>query len=115
MEPLAELGGPPYYIAEGSLSALTNWTWAHASRSAGFVTRIVRGTKMRTTQSLFDEFGAAMQFPYYFGENWNAFDECISDLSWVSAKGYMIAVSSANEVLVESDPSEFRCFYTRFE
>jgi hypothetical protein len=29
------------------------------------------------------EFAASFQFPYYFGENWPAFDECINDLSWL--------------------------------
>ena len=43
----------------------------------GTSARILRGWKMRTVTKMFDEFGAAMQFPYYFGENWPAFDECL--------------------------------------
>jgi hypothetical protein len=34
--------------------------------------------------------GAGMSFPAYYGQNWDAFEECITDLSWVPAKGYVL-------------------------
>ena len=34
---------------------------------------------------------AALRFPRYFGRNWDAFEECITDLEWAPAKkGYVI-------------------------
>lgn len=56
---------------------------------------------MRTAMALFDEFGAAMQFPDYFGENWPALDECLSDLSWMPGKAYAVVVTRAEQVLRE--------------
>lgn len=32
----------------------------------------------------------AMGFPAYFGHNWDALDECITDLSWVPGRGYVV-------------------------
>ena len=32
----------------------------------------------------------AMQFPSYFGHNWDAFEECINDLAWAPAHGYAL-------------------------
>ncbi|HNP86504.1 MAG TPA: barstar family protein [Kouleothrix sp.] len=32
----------------------------------------------------------AIQFPGYFGANWDAFEECLNDLSWVPALGYVL-------------------------
>lgn len=32
----------------------------------------------------------AMEFPAYFGHNWDAFEECIRDLSWLPARGYLL-------------------------
>ncbi|GIV76762.1 MAG: hypothetical protein KatS3mg050_1156 [Litorilinea sp.] len=32
----------------------------------------------------------AMAFPGYFGWNWDAFEECLTDLAWVPAAGYLI-------------------------
>src|SRR5438128_11682083 len=56
------------------------------------VCRVIRGRKARTRQGLFDEFAAALQFPCYFGENWDAFDECITDLAWLPAEAYVFLI-----------------------
>ena len=56
------------------------------------VSRLLRGHKARTTAALFDEFAAALQFPCYFGENWDAFDECITDLAWLPAEAYVFLI-----------------------
>lgn len=41
------------------------------------------------------------RFPDYFGQNWNAVDECINDLTWLPAEGYCCLVldreTSGNE------------------
>jgi Barstar (barnase inhibitor) len=67
--------------------------------------RMVRGKKMRTTPALYDEFAAALQFPYYFGENGGAFDECVTDLEWLPADAYTILVSNGVHML-EAEPTE---------
>ena len=42
-----------------------------------------RGTRCCTEKDFFHEASASFQFPYYFGENWPALDECITDLEWI--------------------------------
>ena len=32
----------------------------------------------------------AFAFPPYFGRNWDAFADCLTDLSWLSASGYAV-------------------------
>lgn len=69
---------------------------------AALTVRAVRGRKARTHQALFDEFSAALQFPYYFGENWSAFHECLADMDWLPLRtGVVVLVYEAAQVLVE--------------
>jgi Barstar (barnase inhibitor) len=56
-----------------------------------------------TKQDLFDFFKGALQFPDYFGNNWDAFDECISDLSWLNAESFLIA---HRDIPLASSPAE---------
>ena len=62
-------------------------------KKENYCSKMIRGKKCNTKEKLFDEFAAAFQFPDYFGENWDAFNECINDLDWISAKGYFIFIS----------------------
>ena len=32
----------------------------------------------------------AMHLPPYFGHNWDAFEECITDMAWLPAPGYVL-------------------------
>jgi Barstar (barnase inhibitor) len=75
-----------------------------------YAVRLVRGRKMRSLSDLFDEFAACFQFPCYFGENWSAFDECLADLEWLPAVGYVLLVLNAPDVLREEPPDEFATF-----
>ncbi len=75
-----------------------------------YAVRLVRGRKMRTVSGLFDEFAASFQFPCYFGENWSAFDECLADLEWLPAVGYVLVVVNAPDVLCEEPTRELATF-----
>ena len=51
--------------------------------TAGWIMRIVDGGAMVDRASMFDEFAAACDFPDWFGRNWDAFVDCLRDLSWL--------------------------------
>jgi RNAse (barnase) inhibitor barstar len=109
MNPFTDTTGPWLHLVELDMSAVTDRAILFAQQEAGRCVRIVRGKKMLSESRLFDEFAAAYQFPYYFGENWDALDECINDLSWMPATSYLTVVSDADLVLSEA-PSQFRTF-----
>lgn len=73
--------------------------------NAGLVVRVVRGRKMESWSRLLDEFSAAWQFPRTFGENLDAFSDCITDLGWLDPQaGYVIVITEPECVLThESD------------
>ena len=65
---------------------------------------------MRNIQGLFDKCAAALQFPYYFGENWDAFEECIADLDWLPARGLVLLIRDAADLLLDENASQFETF-----
>jgi RNAse (barnase) inhibitor barstar len=50
---------------------------------AGWGMRIVDGAAMVDRAALFDVFAVACDFPDWFGRNWDAFADCLRDLSWL--------------------------------
>lgn len=63
-----------------------------AARAHGFrVARVARGGK----PALMRSFAAALEFPDWFGGNWDALEDCLTDLSWVPAAGYLVLIEGA--------------------
>ena len=102
------LAEAPYlHVIGGSISEITDFGWSLAKQgSPRVVVRFLRGKKMARLSSLFDEFAAALQFPDYFGENWNAFDECITDLEWMPGDVYVLIITDAQNVLAEESDDQ---------
>lgn len=48
------------------------------------------GRRARDKSGFLAAAAAAMEFPAYFGHNWDAFEECVNDLSWAPAAGYVL-------------------------
>jgi hypothetical protein len=113
IERLLRVEGPWLHVFLATESDLCDALWQlqrpGSAATLRLVPRIIRGHKARTTQALFDEFAAALQFPYYFGENWAAFDECLADLEWLPADAYLIAISNAADLL-EDEPESANAF-----
>jgi RNAse (barnase) inhibitor barstar len=76
---------------------------------AGFELKIIKGRRCKTPTSLFEEFAKALEFPDYFGHNWDAMEECLADLEWLPAKGYVLLISNAGDVLPDNE-EEYETF-----
>jgi RNAse (barnase) inhibitor barstar len=74
-----------------------------ARSGAATAVRVIRGWKCGTVERLHDEVGAALQFPAYYGENWDAMDECLRDLSWSPAGALLLVLLDVQSVLPDSD------------
>lgn len=73
----------------------------------GFTSRLLRGQAMPDIPHVFDEFAAALQFPYYFAGNANAFAECLSDLGHQNVgSGIFLAVMESEHLLRDQPITE---------
>lgn len=102
-------GGPPYYeILIGTDRDFGDFVYRiTADNGRDVAIRVIRGQKMKSMLEFHNEFAAAFQFPYYYGENWDAFEECLNDLSWIPAKGYLVCVANASSLLTYAPKSDF--------
>ncbi len=74
-----------------------------------FALKIIQGAKGLTTDGLLTECARALDFPDYFGHNWDALEECLTDLEWLPAKGYILLITDAGCVL-PNDEEEYETF-----
>jgi hypothetical protein len=67
-----------------------------ASRSDEIVDAL-RGSELAIARidlkrSVLDAFSQALGFPDWFGENWDALEDCLTDLSWREAAGHVLVL-----------------------
>jgi len=72
--------------------ALEQW---EEVRLQGFHIADVDADRLASREDLFRWLAQAMKFPSYFGWNWDAAHECLADLEWLPAKGYVLVMRNA--------------------
>lgn len=105
---LFEPGKPAFYLTDLDESSFADLRFSLIIKHPKTVVKVIRGGKSTTVKSFFSEVAAALQFPYYFGENWNAFNDCINDLEWLPGEAYIILISNASVLLADEDFEDFR-------
>ncbi len=66
----------------------------------GFKVWKLDGRRMRDDASVFDHFSEVMEFPDYFGRNWDAMDECLRDMDWAPHKAHLLVISDADALFL---------------
>ena len=67
----------------------------------------LNGKKINNKQTFLKQAAEAMEFPAYFGHNWDAFDECITDLTWCPAQRYVILYNHA-DIFAQAEPTQYQ-------
>jgi len=65
--------------------------------SLGFAVMEGSVAGVKTENELFSVVASAMQFPDYFGNNWDALYECLRDMGWMAADGYLLILRDASQ------------------
>lgn len=71
---------------------------------AGFLLVVFDASKMKDIDGLYERFSEAFKFPEYFGRNLNSLDECLNDLDWLPAPGYVVTIRNHNSLLRDEHP-----------
>ena len=69
----------------------------------------IDGKDCSNKKSLFNTLSSKLHFPDYFGNNWDAFDECFNDLEWLNGNQYVLFFKNFEETLTE-DLDELNIF-----
>ena len=114
LDPLLQPAGPhlhtliaPHAAAYDALRGL---------ETRGATVRVIRGSKSTTTHAFFNELAAALQFPFYFGDNWDACNDCLNDLTWLPehATAGVIVFSNAPALLEAATPADCKILIDLF-
>ncbi len=62
----------------------------------------IAAVRVDLSQPVFEAFSKALGFPDWFGRNWDALEDCLCDLSWREAAGYVLLLER-HEALAGDD------------
>ena len=88
----------PSHVESKAIQALAKRT--------GFAFFHIEGKKITRKEQLMNAVATALHFPKHFGNNWDALEECLTDLEWVDADGYVIYFDHVDGLL-ETHPDQF--------
>ncbi len=66
----------------------------------------LEGESILSKEQFLEQIARAMDFPGHFGGNWDALEDCLTDLSWCEAPGYVILYDHF-DVFAEQVPDQF--------
>ncbi len=79
------------------------------AKRAKFAYFHVEGKNIARKEQLLNHFATTLRFPGYFGGNWDALEECLTDMEWVDAPGYVIYYDHI-DALLGAQPEQFATF-----
>lgn len=72
------------------------------------------GKKISDKASFLEAIARAMNFPNYFGKNWDALNDSLTDLEGIAPKGYVLLFQSP-ERFMRTNPNEWEVAHEVFE
>jgi hypothetical protein len=94
----------PSWCCVRFLSASAEWPSPADLARQGLELLDLDAARVASEGELLEELARVFRFPDYFGGNWDAVEECLRDLEWFPARGYVLRVLGA-EALWERLPA----------
>lgn len=83
-------------VRESSLGRL-------ALRSGVTAVAVLDAAELVGEYEVFEALNDQFRFPVYFGWNWDAVYDCLSDLTWIPADRYIVVIENAEHLDVSAD------------
>jgi hypothetical protein len=64
---------------------------------------------VRNKDELLTAVGKALRFPEWFGHNWDALTDCLTDMGWLPATGYVIILDRCDGIHARSESDFVTC------
>jgi len=71
-------------------------------------------SRVTTKEDFLTAVGEALAFPDWYGHNWDALADCLTDLSWMAADGYVIVLDHA-DTFAAACPTDFATALSIFQ
>ena len=65
-------------------------------------------------EAFLEAVGKALNFPDWYGHNWDALADCLTDLSWMAADGYVIILEHS-DAFAAAAPADFAMALSVFQ
>ena len=80
-----------------------------AAKRAKYAYFHIEGKTIGRKEQLLNHVATALHFPDDFGHNWDALEECLTDMEWVDAPGYLLYYDHI-DTLLGAHPDQFETF-----
>jgi RNAse (barnase) inhibitor barstar len=101
VETLSDLGAAGVYLLTDSPSSIESAAHEHE-----YAMWQVDCSGVATKEGLLRAIAETLAFPDWFGENWDALEDCLTDLSWHDASGYVLVLENCG-ALSRTNPEVF--------
>jgi hypothetical protein len=101
VEKLADPGAAGVYLLPASASSVEA-----AAQESDLAVWHVDCAEVQGKSGLLRAIADALAFPDWFGENWDALEDCLTDLSWSGGSGYVMLLDNCG-ALSRNDPESF--------
>jgi RNAse (barnase) inhibitor barstar len=101
VEQLPDLGTAGVFQLSESAAAIED-----AAAELGFAAWQIDCSGVASKEGLLRAIAETLGFPDWFGENWDALEDCLTDLSWREAPGYVLVLDHCGP-LSRTNPEAF--------
>ncbi|TBR13879.1 barstar family protein [Rugosibacter aromaticivorans] len=82
-----------YHLPHGNLSDLIT-----GAESAGCLVQRIDLRSTHNRDELLETLGRGLGFPEWFGHNWDALNDCLLDMGWRPAEGYVVILDHCDGI-----------------